>query len=401
MNIKIPSISEFFSRRKAIENHKQEVSKIFGNSRSASRFKNNDNHIFLKDNGWVLSSFATRPGNTCDYIFYRQADVDNASEFESIPVIEFNCDDYTLKFNSWGHGTIVENIPTELNAMITNFQDQFKTTLVEVTPVKYQKLYIAVLDEVNDGMVPTLVAHNILGAHLEWVRSHLSDPSIYDQWLHESFRKCVVKVNRKEFEKIKQLDKVYLGHENTTLGGEKSCAVVYPVWSNDLPNVLKFAKLWKPTNNTIIYFDMDGVLADFDLAYRQVMGVPVSEFSKLPCAKKDKIKEDIFSYDYFRNMKPIQKGLELLKFYQDHYETVVILSATSDTSHKEEVERAKREWLQQHVGDIPAYFSERAEFKYQAMKLFPSFTSHVLIDDRLKSLEPWIENGGVGILFRE
>ena len=51
MNIKIPSISEFFSRRKAIENHKQEVSKIFGNSRSASRFKNNDNHIFLKNNG--------------------------------------------------------------------------------------------------------------------------------------------------------------------------------------------------------------------------------------------------------------------------------------------------------------------------------------------------------------
>ena len=172
-------------------------------------------------------------------------------------------------------------------------------------------------------------------------------------------------------------------------------------WSDNVPKVLQFAKLWKPTNSTIIYFDMDGVLADFDLAYRQAMGVPVTEFNKLPCAKKDKIKEDIFSYDYFRNMKPIQKGLELLKFYQDHYETVVILSATSDTSHKEEVERAKREWLQQHVGDIPAYFSERAEFKYQAMKLFPSFTSHVLIDDRLKSLDPWIGNGGVGILFKE
>ena len=38
---------------------------------------------------------------------------------------------------------------------------------------------------------------------------------------------------------------------------------------------------------------------------------------------------------------------------------------------------------------------------FQAMKLFPSFTSHVLIDDRLKSLDPWIENGGVGILFKE
>lgn len=28
----------------------------------------------------------------------------------------------------------------------------------------YLKLYIAVLDEVNPGMVPTLVAHSMLGA---------------------------------------------------------------------------------------------------------------------------------------------------------------------------------------------------------------------------------------------
>ncbi len=112
----------------------------------------------------------------------------------------------------------------------------------------YLKLYIAVLDDAPDGIVPTLVAHSMLGAHLEWVRPHLSDPSVYDQWLHESFRKCVVRVNRKEFEKISKLPLTYLGHENTTLGGEKSCAIPYPVWSNDIPNVLKFSKLWKPKN---------------------------------------------------------------------------------------------------------------------------------------------------------
>ena len=50
------------------------------------------------------------------------------------------------------------------------------------------------------------------------------------------------KETQEEFEKIKQLNKVYLGHENTTLGGEKSCAVVYPMWSDNVPNVLKFSK---------------------------------------------------------------------------------------------------------------------------------------------------------------
>ena len=112
----------------------------------------------------------------------------------------------------------------------------------------YLKLYIAVLEDCSDFMVPTLVAHSMLGAHLEFEESDLklTNNRFYLEWIQNSFRKCVVRVNRKEFEKIKQFDKVYLGHENTTLGGEKSCAIPYPVMSDNLPNVLKFAKLWKP-----------------------------------------------------------------------------------------------------------------------------------------------------------
>jgi hypothetical protein len=102
------------------------------------------------------------------------------------------------------------------------------------------KLYIAVLDEFPDYMTPTLVAHSILAAHLKFQ----NDP-VYQQWLTDSFKKCVVRVNQKEFDKISQLDQVYLGHENNTLDAKKACAVVCPV-GGELPNVLKFAKLWKP-----------------------------------------------------------------------------------------------------------------------------------------------------------
>lgn len=104
------------------------------------------------------------------------------------------------------------------------------------------KLYIAILDEFPDYMAPTLVAHSVLGAHLVFI----NDP-IYQSWLNHSFKKCVLRVNQKEFSKISDLGSVYLGHENTTLGGRKSCAVVRPYAdSKDIPNVLKFAKLWKP-----------------------------------------------------------------------------------------------------------------------------------------------------------
>lgn len=101
------------------------------------------------------------------------------------------------------------------------------------------KMYIAVLDEFPDYMVPTLVAHSVLAAHFKFQAS-----SDYQKWIGESFKKCVVRVNEKEFQKISELDNVHLGHEKHTLGGVASCAVVCP--RENIPNVLKFAKLWKP-----------------------------------------------------------------------------------------------------------------------------------------------------------
>lgn len=102
------------------------------------------------------------------------------------------------------------------------------------------KMYIAVLDEFPDYMTPTLVAHGVLAAHLEF-----QDNINYVRWLNYSFKKCVVRVNQKEFDKIAALPLVYLAHENNTLSGKKSCAVVCPI-EGEQPNVLKFANLWKP-----------------------------------------------------------------------------------------------------------------------------------------------------------
>lgn len=119
------------------------------------------------------------------------------------------------------------------------------------------KMYICVLDEFPDYMTPTLVAHAVLGSHLHFIRTHTElsrivddGPYVYPQyidWLKNSFKKCVVRVNQKEFDKIAALDAVYIGHEKKTLDGRDSCVVVCPYENDeDIPNVLKFAKLWKP-----------------------------------------------------------------------------------------------------------------------------------------------------------
>ena len=114
-------------------------------------------------------------------------------------------------------------------------------------PERYLKMYIAILDEVPDYMAITLALHTILNAADEFVcqDSNSCKDTDYLDWRQNSYRKVTVRVNRKEFEKIKNLN-CYLGHENTTLGGEKTCAVVYPVWSDKVPNVLKHAKMWAP-----------------------------------------------------------------------------------------------------------------------------------------------------------
>lgn len=102
------------------------------------------------------------------------------------------------------------------------------------------KLYIAVLDEFPDYMVPTLVAHSVLAAHLKFQNN-----IAYKTWLEHDFRKVVVRVNQKEFDKICQLNNVHVGHEKHTLNGKDSCAITF-VNQEETPNVLRFAKLWKP-----------------------------------------------------------------------------------------------------------------------------------------------------------
>ena len=110
------------------------------------------------------------------------------------------------------------------------------------------KLYIAVLDAFPAYMTPTLVAHSVLGAHLQFSRAYIIDEvgphKLYADWLGDSFRKVVLKVNQKEFDKIAKLENVYLGHENTILESAKACAILCP--RVEYPNVIKFAKLWQP-----------------------------------------------------------------------------------------------------------------------------------------------------------
>lgn len=105
------------------------------------------------------------------------------------------------------------------------------------------KVYIAILDDVPDYIAPTLVAHAMLSAHLKFATQE--NNTDYMDWLNYSFRKVVLRVNQKEFNKISQLN-CHLAFESSVLNGEMCCAVVYPLTAEHTPNVLKFGKMWQP-----------------------------------------------------------------------------------------------------------------------------------------------------------
>ena len=101
------------------------------------------------------------------------------------------------------------------------------------------KMYIAVHTDVPDHMVPVLVAHSAIAAHINF-----QDNADYNDWLLNSFRKVVLRVNKKEFEKLSEMEDIHLGHENTVMNAEKSCVIICP--RKEYPNVIKYAKMWKP-----------------------------------------------------------------------------------------------------------------------------------------------------------
>lgn len=127
----------------------------------------------------------------------------------------------------------------EASSYVEKIFPELSDTGVAPNEFSTSKMYIAVLDQVNDFIVPTLVAHSVLNAHIKF-----QDNEDYKSWFTHSFKKCTLRVNQKEFENILKLDNIHLGCENTTLKGSTSCIIVCPRLDN--PNVLKFAKLWSP-----------------------------------------------------------------------------------------------------------------------------------------------------------
>ncbi len=136
-----------------------------------------------------------------------------------------------------------------------------------------------------------------------------------------------------------------------------------------------------------VFVDLDGVMADFDAGVVRITG-------KLPHEQEsgNAMWNAINSAeDFFQNLPVMENAMHMWNFLLKY--NPIVLTATGH-KYPEDVDRQKRAWVKKHLGsDIEVITVQRSREKQQY-----AHERAILIDDRSKSIDPWLAAGGNGIL---
>lgn len=155
---------------------------------------------------------------------------------------------------------------------------------------------------------------------------------------------------------------------------------------------MKLKKLLENVNTEYtVAIDMDGVLADFALGAKNALGVDKDSISTREFWKR------ITHYDrntepFFENLPVMSDGLELMRFVTDNFANYFILTASGYTPKN--VEEQKRNWAKKVFSPVLKVVTVRKS-EEKAQYASPKT---ILIDDRGKSIDPWVRAGGIGVL---
>ena len=153
----------------------------------------------------------------------------------------------------------------------------------------------------------------------------------------------------------------------------------------------------------LIAVDMDGVIADLE---NGCINQPdwITELSQQNTQNRHKkIGEwlndhsDVYIYKLFANLKPLPKGIKIIKFLQKNNIEFIILSKPLDPPKQHASIKGKKEWLKNNgMGNENAIFTGE-KYKYA----FSNNTPNILIDDYIVNIQKWEENKGIGIRYSE
>lgn len=159
----------------------------------------------------------------------------------------------------------------------------------------------------------------------------------------------------------------------------------------------------KPEPQYTFYVDLDGVLADFKSGVEKAIrdtAKPdfVLDDNKLEQDKKarDEMWKMIANYQkqfgpiLWRNFDTMPDAYDLWNYIKKY--NPQILTATGPAQYN--AAQQKRGWVTEHFGsNVRVNVTEAARDKAQYAK-----PNAILIDDKLKAINPWVAAGGIGIL---
>ena len=100
-------------------------------------------------------------------------------------------------------------------------------------------MYILVKDSVDLGHAILTVAHSAVACCREF-----KDDPYFKDWIENSFRKVVCKVNQKEFDRAKTFEKGIIMTESA-LDNEEISIIFCPRPNDEWPDPIKWYKLYK------------------------------------------------------------------------------------------------------------------------------------------------------------
>jgi phosphoglycolate phosphatase-like HAD superfamily hydrolase len=142
-----------------------------------------------------------------------------------------------------------------------------------------------------------------------------------------------------------------------------------------------------------IFVDLDGVLADFEKKAREALKADPLATDK---SSINELFRRLEQYQqsggkYFEEMDPMPDAMQLWNYVKKH--NPIICSAIGRITN---AEPEKRAWVRHHLGssaEASALFVPGAKEKCRH-----AGHNHILIDDKLKAITPWVQAGGIGIL---
>lgn len=142
-----------------------------------------------------------------------------------------------------------------------------------------------------------------------------------------------------------------------------------------------------------VYLDSDGVLSDFS-AYC------LKHYGKLPDGLSGKEKSKFWAWvgyhdkhvePFFRSLPKMADADTLVEFCRKNFRSMKVLTARGNTPT--DGEEQKIAWYEEHFPGLECIVVRKSPDKAEY-----AHPRSILIDDRSKSIDPWIEAGGIGIL---